>query len=130
PSGPLNPFAPGSIALSGTRQSLIERLAVTEARIESLPWISEDENPGVPFSTRNPRIPSSVRAHTIATSATEPFVIHVFSPLITQQEPCLTARVSIPAGFEPKPGSVKPKHPSASPVCSFGSQRCFCSSLP
>ena len=38
-------------------------------------------------------------------------------------------RVSMPAGFDPNPGSVSPKQPIASPDCSRGSHRCFCSSL-
>src|SRR5947209_17001477 len=108
------------MACSGTRQSLKERLAVMDARIDIFPCSSDDVNPGVPLSTRNPRIPSSARAHTTAISAMEPLVIHVFSPLITQHEPCLTARVNMPAGFDPKPGSVNPKHPTASPDWSFG----------
>ena len=75
-------------------------------------------------------MPSSVRAQTTATSATDPLVIQVFSPSIIQLPPSRRARVSMPAGFDPKPGSVNPKQPSASPDCSLGSQRCFCSSVP
>src|SRR5271166_248598 len=129
-SGPFRPLAQGSMADSGTRQSVNARLAVTEARIESLPCSSEDVNPLVPFSTKNPRIPSGVRAQQIATSATVPLVIQVFSPLITQSLPSFTALVAIPAGFDPKPGSVSPKQPSASPFAILGSQRSFCSSVP
>ena len=73
---------------------------------------------------------SSLRAHTTATSATEPFVIHIFEPLSTQPSPERFARVRIAAGFEPASGSVSPKQPSASPAAIFGSQRSFCSSLP
>ena len=36
----------------------------------------------------------------------------------------------MPAGFEPKSGSVSPKQPTASPVAIRGSHSCFCSSLP
>ncbi len=36
--------------------------------------------PFVPLGTRKPRVPSSVAAHTTATSAIEPFVIHIFCP--------------------------------------------------
>jgi hypothetical protein len=71
-----------------------------------------------------------VRAHTTATSAADPFVIQVFSPVITQSPPSFFAEVSIPAGFDPKPGSVNPKHPTASPDRSLGSQFFFCSSDP
>ena len=41
-------------------------------------------SPGVPFSTRNPRIPSSVLAQTTATSAMVPLVIHILAPLSSQ----------------------------------------------
>ncbi len=74
------------MADSGTRQSDNARLEVTEARIDSLPWISEALKPGVPFSTRKPRMPSSARAHTIATSATDavgdPGLLAVEDPVI------------------------------------------------
>src|SRR5450755_3521944 len=96
-SGPFRPLAHGSIADSGTRQSENAKLAVTDARIDSLPCNSDDVNPLVPRSTRKPRIPSGVRAQQIATSATVPFVIQVFSPLITQSLPSFTALVAIPA---------------------------------
>ncbi len=36
----------------------------------------------------------------------------------------------MPAGFEPKSGSVSPKQPIASPAASLGSHSCFCSSEP
>ncbi len=88
-----------------------------------MPFISGAENPGVPRSTRKPRIPSSVRAHTSATSAMEPFVIHIFEPWRRHFPPASrTARVRMPAGFEPKSGSVSPKQPTASPRASRGSQ--------
>jgi hypothetical protein len=66
----------------------------------------------------------------MATSATDPLVIHIFVPLITQSSPSRLARVRIPAGLEPKSGSVSPKQPMASPVAIRGSQVVFCSSLP
>ena len=71
--------------------------------------------------TTNPRIapssPSStVRAQTTATSATEPFVIHILLPVSTQSVPSRRARVRMPPGFDPKSGSVSPKQPIASPV--------------
>ena len=40
------------------------------------------------------------------------------------------ACVRMPAGFEPKSGSVRPKQPMASPVAIRGSHSCFCSSEP
>ena len=50
-----------------------------------------------------------------------PDVIHIFSPLRMYSSPDLRARVVMPAGFDPKPGSVNPKQPSFSPVASAGS---------
>src|SRR5690242_12356385 len=103
------PFAPGNIWDAGMRQSENERLEVTDARIDHLPCMSDVAYPGVPFSTRNPRMPSSARAHTTATCEAVPLVIQVFSPLSTQHSPWRRAVVLMPAGFEPKPGSVSPK---------------------
>ncbi len=74
--------------------------------------------------------PSSLRAQTVATSATVPFVIHIFEPFKIQSEPSRFAVVRIDPGSEPASGSVNPKQPIASPSCIGGSQRCFCSSLP
>src|SRR6185369_4570680 len=99
----------------GIRQSVNERLDVTEARSDHLPWMSDVANPGVPFSTRNPRILPSSFAHTTATSAIEPLVIHVFSPLRTKPPPSAAAVVRMPEGFDPKSGSVRPKQPIAVP---------------
>ncbi len=75
-------------------------------------------------------MPSSVCAHTTATSATEPFVIHILAPFRIQSSPSRRACVRIAPGSEPASGSVRPKHPSSSPVAMRGSQRCFCSSEP
>ena len=87
--------------------------------------------PGMPFSTRKPlTLPSSLRAHTTATSAREPLVIHIFEPLSTQPSPDFFARVRMPAGLEPASGSVRPKQPIVVPAAIPGSQRSFCSSEP
>ena len=75
-------------------------------------------------------LPSSLRAHTTATSASEPLVIHIFEPLRTQLSPLRLARVRIPAGLEPASGSVRPKQPIVVPAAMPGSQRSFCSSEP
>ena len=103
---------------------------VAEARNENFPCISALVKPSVPFSTRNPRIPSSVRAQTTATSATLPFVIHCLAPFSTQQSPSRRARVRIADGFEPKSGSVSPKQPIVRPLASPGMNRSFCSREP
>ena len=104
---------------------------MTDARSEILWWTSCALNPAMPFSTRNPRMPSSsVRAHTTATSASDPLVIHILVPEMTQSSPSRRARVRIEPGSEPESGSVSPKQPISSPSAMPGSQRCFCSSLP
>src|ERR1700758_3945944 len=112
-------------------QSLNDKPEVTEARSDHLPWTSQALKPGVPFSTRKPRIFSSSHlAQTTATSAMEPLVIHIFSPLSTYLAPFFTARVSMPPGLEPNWGSVNPKQPMALPCCNNGSHLSFCASLP
>jgi hypothetical protein len=80
--------------------------------------------------TTKPRTPSSVLAHTTATSAIEPLVIHIFVPLRTQSPPSRRARVRIEPGSEPESGSVSPKQPIASPAAIRGSHSSFCSSEP
>src|SRR5690606_15136407 len=82
--GARSPAASGSRAESGSRTSSKESAAVIDARRESLRSITVAVNPGVPAGTRNPRIPSSVPAHTTATSATDPLVIHILVPVSTQ----------------------------------------------
>src|SRR6266567_624609 len=75
-------------------------------------------------------MPSSAWAQTVATSATLPLVIHILLPVKIQSSPSRTARVRMPAGFDPKSGSVSPKQPIASPAASRGSHCCFCCSEP
>ena len=129
-SGPLSPRTSGNAASWGSRTSESTSSLVTEARNDILSPTSCAENPGVSVGTTNPRIPSSVCAHTTATSAMLPFVIHILVPLSTQSAPSRSAWVRMPAGLEPKSGSVSPKQPIALPAAMSGSQRCFCSSLP
>ena len=57
-------------------------------------------------------------------------MIHIFVPLSTQSLPSRRARVRMPAGLEPKSGSVSPKQPMASPAASRGSHSFFWSSEP
>src|SRR6267143_3884696 len=130
-SGPFKPTTPGKRFSSGISQSLNDNPEVTEARSDHFPCTSQALNPGAPFSTRNPRtLPSSPLAHTTATSAIDPLVIHIFSPFRIYLLPFFTARVSIPPGFDPNCGSVKPKQPIAFPCCRIGSHLFFCASLP
>src|ERR1700722_16747110 len=129
--------APGSMLVEGTRTSSSERLLVLEAPSGHMPCVGPDLNPGRSVSMRNPRTlsappspaPSSF-AHTTATSAIDPEVIHIFSPFKMYSSPALRARVVMPAGFDPKPDSVNPKQPSFSPVAKAGSHVFFCSSVP
>jgi hypothetical protein len=73
---------------------------------------------------------SPVLAHTIATVACDPLVIHILVPFSTQPSAVSRAVVIIPPGFDPKSGSVSPKQPIARPAASAGNQRCFCSADP
>ena len=132
PRAALSPLASGRMLPAGMRTFENPTLLVVEARIESLLCRSTALNPGRSVSTKKPWIlsVSPSLAQTTAMSATLPLVIHVFSPSITNSSPSRTARVSMPAGFEPKLGSVSPKQPIALPCCMEGSQRCFCSSVP
>src|SRR5687767_1783769 len=100
-SGLLSPPDFGSTASPGSRTSLNTSSEVSLARRECLPCIDFASYPSIPFSTRNPRIPSSVLAHTTATWAIEPLVIHILEPLRTHPSPSLVARVATPPGFEP-----------------------------
>ncbi len=108
---------------------------MSDASSESLPSWSFALKPSRSVSTMKPRIEgtsssSPVLAQMIATSAIEPLVIHILDPFSTHSSPSRTARVSMPPGFEPKSGSVSPKHPIVSPVASFGSHSRRCSSDP
>src|SRR6266849_6493774 len=72
----------------------MESPEVTDARSDNFPWTSHALNPFAPFSTRKPRILSSSHfAQITATSAIEPLVIHIFSPLRMYLFPRLTALV-------------------------------------
>ena len=128
-SGPRSPVTSGSTASRGSRTESRTSSEVTEARSDPLCLISGAENPGVAVGTTNPRMPSSVRAQTTATSATVPLVIHIFRPLSTQSSPDLDAEVRIDAGSEPASGSVRPKQPIASPAAIRGSHSVLCASL-
>ena len=120
----MRPLTFGSkLCSSSTSTSSNTSSLVTEARRLHLPVIFGAVKPGVPFSTRKPRTPSSVLAQTTATSATLPLVIHILLPLMRHLPlPSRTARVRMPPGLEPKSGSVRPKQPTTSPVAIFGSQ--------
>jgi hypothetical protein len=89
-----------------------------------------EANPDRSRSTMKPRIPSLVRAQTMAMCATCALVIQSLRPLRTQCAPSRSACVSIPPGSEPWFGSVSPKQPSTRPAAISGSNFCFWSSEP
>ncbi|CAB4958293.1 unannotated protein [freshwater metagenome] len=130
PSGPLRPRTFGSMASAGRRTPSSTSSAVTDARSDIFLWMAEALNPGVSVGTMKPRIPSSVCAHTTATSATVPLVIHILVPSSTQSSPSRLAVVRMPEGLEPWSASVSPKQPSSSPVAMPGSHCWRCSSEP
>jgi hypothetical protein len=70
--------------------------------------------------TRKPWTRPSSLAHTRATCATEPLVIHRLVPVIRKPPAIRVAVVSMPDGFEPKSGSVRPKHPITRPAAISG----------
>ena len=72
----------------------------------------------------------SVWAKISATSAWLPSEIHIFWPLISQPPSLELGPGAHRDGSEPASGSVRPKHPSASPEHRRGSQSRFCSSVP
>ena len=128
-SGPRSPLT-SSIAPAGSRTSSMTSSDVTLARSDSFLWMSGAENPGASHGTTKPRIPSSVSAHTIATSDTLPLVIHILVPDKIQSSPSRLATVRIDPGSLPLSGSLRPKHPIASPDCRRGNHSAFCSSEP
>ena len=103
---------------------------MTDARRLSLCGIAWAAKPGVSVGTTKPRMVPSARAHTMATSATEPLVIHIFVPESTQSSPSRTAVVRIDPGSDPASGSVRPKQPISSPAAMPGSHCSRCSSEP
>src|SRR5579859_604861 len=113
-SGDFRPPEPGSRFDVGTCTSCSASPEVTDARSDHLPWTSVALKPGRLLSTRKPRTlssSSSTLAQITAMSAMLPEVIHIFSPLRMYSLPDFLARVFMPPGLEPKPGSVSPKHP-------------------
>src|ERR1700733_14344078 len=92
--------------------------------------MDREVNPRAARGTRNPRIPSSVWAHTTAISATDPLVIHIFEPDRTHWFPLWMALVVMLDGSLPWSGSVSPKQPIASPAAIRGSHSSFCSADP
>jgi len=106
--------------------------AESEARSDIFPGIGRAWN--CPRSTRNPRMlrassPPAL-AQTTATSALLPLVAQRLCPVSLHEVPSGRARVCNEAGSLPDSGSVRAKHPSASPLRKRGSHLAFCSGEP
>src|SRR5918999_4308574 len=132
-NGPLRAFASGIIPSSGRGMFSSLMSHWIEARIESFGVMTLAEKPSESVGTRKPRtgfFSSSVRAQTTATSAIVASPIQRFSPFKTQSEPSFLAKVFMLAGSEPAVGSVRPKHPMASPLAIGGHHPCFLASHP
>ena len=91
--------------------------------------------PGVRVSTRNsdtPREPAprSVVAASTTRSACCPLEMKIFEPFTTYSSPSRRATVRMFFRSLPAPGSVMPMAATTSPDTIFGSQYCFCSSVP
>ena len=86
---------PGRTAAAGSRTSSNTSSDVTDARSESFRWMSFVREPR---RRRRHDEPADVRrrscAHTIATSAMPPFVIHIFEPFRIQSPPGRAGRTS------------------------------------
>ena len=121
----------GKILLLGTLTFSKINSPVDDALKDSFPCISGVEKPSIPLSTINPCIlPDSSFAQTTAMCANGALEIHILAPFRITWSPSSLKLESIPPGFEPKSGSVKPKQPIISPVASLGKNRNFCSSEP
>src|SRR2546427_11094998 len=106
-SGDLSPPVFGSRASLGTHTSCNTNSLVSEARRLSLPFWSFAEKPFVSVGTRKPRIDSTssilpVLAHTMATCAVDPLVIHILAPFSVHPSFVSLATVIMPAGWEPE----------------------------
>src|SRR5215472_1580621 len=105
-NGDFSPPDFGRIASLARWTSWSTSSLVSEARRDSLPFWSLAEKPLVCVGTRKPRMElaslcAPVLAHTTATWAVEPLVIHILAPFSTQPSFDSLAVVIIPAGFEP-----------------------------
>ncbi len=102
----------------------------TEARIDSFGSMFLAPKPDESVGTRKPRRPSSVCAQMTATPAREASPIQRLTPVSSQSDPSLRAKVFMLAGSLPAVGSVRAKQPIASPLAIGGSHCCFCSCDP
>src|SRR5882724_3159103 len=120
---------------SSTKTSSITSSAVSEERMPSFPCSGRCEKPFMPFSSRKAvtpfcRFSGSVRARTMKTSPTLPWVMNIFAPFSTQPLSLRAAVERIAAASDPLPGSVKPQAASFLPAAMSGMNRLRSSSLP
>ena len=92
--------------------------------------------PGSVLSIRKALIPPrarfslSVKANTVATSATSPLVMKCLRPFSTQPVSVRSAVVLMFAASDPASGSLRAKQPVHSPLARRGRYFCFCFSVP
>src|SRR5882672_4257540 len=120
---------------SSTSTSSITSSAVSEERMPSFPCSGRCEKPFMPFSSRKAvtpfcRFSGSVRARTMKTSPTLPWVMNIFAPFSSQPLSLRTAVERMAAASDPLPGSVKPQAASFLPAAMSGMNRLRSSSLP
>ena len=124
------------ILSSGTSQFSNINSDVFEPRIPSLSIFFPTENPTMSFSTINADIPfepaeGSVLAYIIRTSASGPFVIHIFVPFNRYVLlPCFSACNDIETTSDPEFGSLIAKAPIFFPEHNSGKYLFFCSWVP
>ena len=128
----MRPRAPGSSASAGSRTSSRVMSHWIDARIDSFGSIGVAVKPSVAVGTTKPRMPSSVCAQMIATSAIEASPIQRLAPVSTQPASVRRGRPWWPCS----PGRCRRSARSARSSRSArrraipGSHRCFCSSEP
>ena len=115
---------------AGSRTSSSTSSAVIEARSDNLCLIfgrGEAGRVGRHDEARGSRRRSRPDHRDVGDRAVgDPHLGAVEDPVVAVRR----ARVRMPAGLEPKSGSVSPKQPIASPAAIRGSHCCFCSSVP
>ena len=121
---------------SDTRTSSRVSSTVSLERQPSFWRCFEAVNPCVPWSTTKAVIPfclatsGFVRASTTQKPPTQPCVMNIFVPLMTQSSPSRRAVVARAAESLPLPGSVRAQAASHSPLAALGRYLRFWASLP
>ncbi|MNG11287.1 hypothetical protein D3C84_948160 [compost metagenome] len=130
------PGTPPSRFSLGTRTSSKNSMVVSCACRPTLRNGCERLKPARSASTRISEVSWAplpvlpVLATTTTMSQLLPLEMKVLAPLMTYSSPSSTARVLTACRSEPVSGSVMATAPMAWPAAIFGSQACFCASLP